>query len=173
MVAEDEQQPSVLPSGRQQQQAQPSPQPQRGGSPAGGQAAVPPAAGAASAAADGKSTSEDDHPDGALSDGPGEPASGGGGGPGSAFDPAFARLRPPFAFWQDALLLLLLGGAMGAFAYGYLKAISEVTDLWLSADGRAGYPSPATLGFGTGRPWYVGLCAGTGLIVGVAKVRQG
>lgn len=32
-----------------------------------------------------------------------------------AFDPAFAPLSAPFMFWQDALLLALLGGCMGAF----------------------------------------------------------
>lgn len=31
------------------------------------------------------------------------------------FDAPFAPLRPPFDFWQDAVLLSLLGGALGAF----------------------------------------------------------
>ena len=32
------------------------------------------------------------------------------------FDPPFAQLLPPFGFWVDAVALLLLGGALGAFA---------------------------------------------------------
>lgn len=31
------------------------------------------------------------------------------------FDPAFAPLAPPFLWWQDFLLLALLGAALGAF----------------------------------------------------------
>ena len=31
------------------------------------------------------------------------------------FDAPFAPLRQPFDFWQDAVLLCLLGGALGAF----------------------------------------------------------
>lgn len=87
---------------------------------------------------------------------------------GPPFDPPFAWPAPPFSWYQDALLLVLLGGAMGAFAYGYLKAITQVTDLWMGADG-TGYPAPASFGFGGGRAWWIGLCAGTGLAVGVAK----
>lgn len=87
---------------------------------------------------------------------------------GPPFDPSFAWPSPPFAWYQDALLLLVLGGAMGAFAYGYLKAITEVTGLWMGADG-TGYPAPTAFHFGGGRPWWIGLCGGTGLAVGLAK----
>lgn len=54
-------------------------------------------------------------------------------------------------------------------SYGFLKAITEVTQLWMSADGNAAYPAASTLGFGAGRAWWVGLCAGGGLVVGLAK----
>lgn len=89
---------------------------------------------------------------------------------GPAFDLPFARLRPPFTFYQDALMLTLLGAALGAFGYAYLQSITQSNDAWLRADGRAAYPQPSTLGWGSGRPWYVGLCAGTGLAVGLTKV---
>lgn len=89
------------------------------------------------------------------------------------FDPPFATLVPPFTFWQDAVLLALLGAALGAFGWGYLKAASEATDLWLSADGNSAFPDPASLQFGAGRAWWVGICGGAGLAVGLAKVALG
>lgn len=55
-------------------------------------------------------------------------------------------------------------------SYGYLKAITAVTDAWLQADGNGAYPAGATLRFGAGRAWWVGLCAGGGLAVGLANV---
>lgn len=91
---------------------------------------------------------------------PGEPA----------FDPPFARPRPPFIFLQDALILIVGGGALGALGYGYLQAITEATSAWMQADGNSGYPSdPSTLGFGAGRPWWVGIMAAAGLAVGLSK----
>ena len=111
--------------------------------------------------------SQDDD-DAAAAAGPADSADDDAAAAGPAFDPPFALPSPPFTWYQDALLLLLLGGAMGAFAYGYLKAITEVTDLWMGANG-TGYPAPAALGFGAGRPWWVGLCGGAGLAVGLAK----
>lgn len=125
---------------------------------------------AAAAGTGSKDVSQDDD-DAAATAGPadsGDAAADDAAAAGPAFDPPFALPSPPFMWYQDALLLLLLGGAMGAFAYGYLKAITEVTDAWMGADG-TGYPAPAALGFGAGRPWWVGLCGGAGLAVGLAK----
>ncbi|KAI3437816.1 hypothetical protein D9Q98_000263 [Chlorella vulgaris] len=85
------------------------------------------------------------------------------------FDPPFAPLRMPLTFWQDAVLLSVLGGALGALGYGFLQAIAQFTDLWLQAGGRASYPSAATLGFGSGEPWWIGVTAGAGLAVGLAR----
>jgi H+/Cl- antiporter ClcA len=59
---------------------------------------------------------------------------------------------------------------MGALGYAYLKAISETTDAWIRAGAGQGYPSdPATLQFGAGSPWWVGLCGGAGVAVGLAR----
>lgn len=33
------------------------------------------------------------------------------------FDPAFAQLRPPFAFWQDFAVIILVGAAAGCFGW--------------------------------------------------------
>ena len=87
------------------------------------------------------------------------------------FDAPFAPLSPPFVFWLDSVLIVLLGGFLGALGYGYLQAITEATtDGWISADGNAGYPSdPASLRFGAGRAWWVGLCAGAGLVIGLTR----
>jgi hypothetical protein len=86
------------------------------------------------------------------------------------FDPPFAPLRPPLLFWQDGVLTLLMGALMGALGYAYLKAISAATDGWMAADGRGGYPGePGLLRFGTGRAWWVGLGAATGLAVGLFR----
>lgn len=164
------------------------------------------------------------------------------------FDHSFAPLKLPFTFWQDLLLLLLLGGGLGAFGYGcvlwgwgaagasgpgqprggwrtgaggrvglaavvgscmhacactqqrapkpcpcpkiwphslmppsplsplclpaarYLKAVTEVSELLLQADGNPGFPAdPAASQFGAGRAWWVGAGAGVGLAVGLSK----
>lgn len=64
----------------------------------------------------------------------------------SAMEPPFAKLMAPFVFWQDLLLLIVLGGVIGCFGYGYLKAMDEVTNLWLTADGNSAFPDdPETL----------------------------
>ncbi|KAL4442517.1 hypothetical protein ABPG77_005101 [Micractinium sp. CCAP 211/92] len=85
------------------------------------------------------------------------------------FDAPFAPLRSPFDFWQDGVLLCLLGGALGAFGYAYLTAFTKVTSAWLRADGNGSYPDAASLQFGAGRAWWAGLTAGAGLVVGLAK----
>ena len=117
------------------------------------QAAAPPVAPAPAAAPGAEAGKADALPSTSSADGDPLPhAAHGGDAQAPVFDPPFARPAPPFAFWQDALVLLLLGGALGATAYAYLKAITEATTGWLAADGRGGYPDdPATLAFGSGR----------------------
>lgn len=99
--------------------------------------------------------SEEEHEDAAVA-------------PEPPFELAFAPLAPPFVFWQDLAIVMIMGGVLGCFGYAFLKAISKVTDLWLSA-GNPAFPGPAALQFGAGRAWWVGLAAGTGLAVGLAK----
>lgn len=131
--------------------------------------ALPSAEQAAPAGPDPKDLSHDEgDADGAAAAPAGSPRGAAAPAAAPAFDAPFAFPVAPLLWYQDALLLLLLGGALGAFAYSYLKAITEVTDLWLAADG-TGYPAPPALGFGGGRPWWIGLCGGAGLAVGLAK----
>lgn len=58
---------------------------------------------------------------------------------------------------------------MGLLCVGYIKAIKQVPEIWASYD-NPGFPNdPATLTWVAGRPWWIGLGAGTGLVVGVLK----
>ena len=105
------------------------------------------------------------------------------------YEPAFAAVSlPPLdgglvpwiralalanPFWLDVLVLLLLGGFLGCVGYAFLKAVSSFTTLWLSADGNAAFPAASTLRFGAGRAWWIALCGGGGMAVGLGKAVLG
>lgn len=87
----------------------------------------------------------------------------------AVIEPAFAPPKPPFAFWQDLVTLLLLGALLGCVGTGYIKAFTSTQSAWTTADG-TGFPSnPASLQFGAGNVWWIGVGAAAGLTVGCIR----
>ncbi|GAX81521.1 hypothetical protein CEUSTIGMA_g8949.t1 [Chlamydomonas eustigma] len=89
--------------------------------------------------------------------------------PGLPIEAPFAAPLLPVAFWQDLFTLLLIGGALGAFGVGYIKTITDFPLLWTTTYGIDNFPEPKTLGFACGEPWWIGVGAACGLMVGLTK----
>lgn len=86
-------------------------------------------------------------------------------------NPYFATLKQPNAFWVDSLILILMGGLIGLANLGYKYAITSAPRAYLTIGDDNDYPnSKATVGFATGRLWWIGLGAATGFINAVAKI---
>lgn len=84
-------------------------------------------------------------------------------------EPPFATPRPPFAFWQDLVSLLLLGAFLGCVGTGYIRAYQSVQTAWTSADGTGLPTNTASLQFGAGNVWWIGVGAAAGLTVGCLR----
>ena len=86
-------------------------------------------------------------------------------------DPHFGRLKKPFLFWRNSLLLILMGIVIGLANLGYKYAITEAPKAFLTADGNEGYPNDKnTVGFADGKLWWIAIGAGTGFVNAVAKL---
>lgn len=86
-------------------------------------------------------------------------------------NPYFATLKQPNAFWIDSFILILMGGLIGLVNLGYKYAITSAPQAYLTIGDDNDYPnSKATVGFATGRLWWIGLGAGTGFVNAVAKI---
>jgi len=86
-------------------------------------------------------------------------------------DPHFAKLKKPFLFWRNSLLLILMGIVIGLANLGYKYAITEAPKAFLTADGNEGYPNAKnTVGFADGKLWWIAIGAGTGFVNAVAKL---
>jgi hypothetical protein len=86
-------------------------------------------------------------------------------------DPHFARLKKPFLFWRNSLLLIFMGIVIGLANLGYKYAITEAPKAFLTADGNEGYPNDKnTVGFADGKLWWIAIGAGTGFVNAVAKL---
>ena len=91
--------------------------------------------------------------------------------PADNFETPFAPLRPPFSFWIQFVIFAIMGGVLGLLGLGYVKAIELVPEQWYQADGNDNYPDdPSTLQWATGKLWWIGVGAVTGVITGVIKV---
>ncbi|KAI9024836.1 chloride channel [Hyaloraphidium curvatum] len=90
--------------------------------------------------------------------------------PASPLGPPYANTR---TFWVSFAGAVVCGGVLGLFATGYVLAIRKAPAAW-SAAGDAGFPQlPASLFPGAGAPWWIGVTAAAGLIVGLGKALTG
>ncbi|KAA8497695.1 hypothetical protein FVE85_5280 [Porphyridium purpureum] len=90
-------------------------------------------------------------------------------GAGGLIPSAFASPRPPFGYWQQLVTAVVVGACLGLVGLGYLNLIYKVSILWLQADSNEGFPNAATLRLGTGKAWWLCVCGGGGLVVGLVK----
>eukprot|EP00567_Pseudictyota_dubia_P011585 CAMPEP_0197447012 /NCGR_PEP_ID=MMETSP1175-20131217/11771_1 /TAXON_ID=1003142 /ORGANISM="Triceratium dubium, Strain CCMP147" /LENGTH=558 /DNA_ID=CAMNT_0042978193 /DNA_START=155 /DNA_END=1831 /DNA_ORIENTATION=+ len=83
---------------------------------------------------------------------------------------SYASPLPPATYWIETLGIAAQSALLGLFSLGFLNAIYEVPKLWLTMGGDSSYPDdPSTTAFLAGNPWWVGIGALTGLIVGILK----
>ena len=82
---------------------------------------------------------------------------------------AYAGIWPRFErqFWLDSGILVLLGGFLGLVNIGYQYAITSAPKAYLPVD-NPGYPL-TSVGYFEGQLWWIGIGAGTGLVVGVLR----
>ena len=92
----------------------------------------------------------------------------------SAIGDSYATRRDFFIYLSFALLL---GAGVGAVAFCFLDAISNITDIWEGHDKSAaydGFPNnnlgDNVSGIGKGRLWWLGVMSGGGFVLGVFKV---
>lgn len=86
-------------------------------------------------------------------------------------NPHFAAIKPPYTFWRDSFKLILIGAIIGLINLGYKYCITAAPKAYLTTGNNANYPNdPSTVDFATGKVWWIGLGAATGLINGVLKV---
>ena len=51
-----------------------------------------------------------------------------------------------------------------------MKVITEFPKLWTTTYGVTDFPSPSSLQFVAGRPWWIGVGSACGLVVSVTKI---
>ena len=88
-------------------------------------------------------------------------------------EPAFASPCLPMDFWQDLVTMLIVGAFLGAFGVGYIRIVTDFPEVWTTTHGVPDFPSPQSLQFASGKPWWIGVGAACGLAVGLAKVILG
>lgn len=86
---------------------------------------------------------------------------------GSLIEPPFAQTR---SFWIAFIVSWVVGGILGLVAFCYVKAIDFVPRSYATLD-NPGFPSsPGTLTYLAGKPFWIGIGAATGFVVGGLKV---
>lgn len=86
---------------------------------------------------------------------------------------AAGMLEPAFAqtaiFWITCFSAVFVGGLCGLACVGYIMGIEQVPLLW-SQVGNQGFPDSAlSLTYLSGKLWWIGMGAATGLLVGTIK----
>lgn len=87
-------------------------------------------------------------------------------------EPPFACPGPQWDFWVEALLIIILGCALGCFAVGYVKAIQTVPALWYNASFvNQTFPgNTSTLYYVKGQPWWIAIGVCCGVVSGIIRL---
>ncbi len=93
-------------------------------------------------------------------------------------EPKSALFEAPFPLGQlalDMLLLCAVGGCLGLFAVGYVRAVKTVPELWLTVGlGNSTFIThPQALDWAQGQIWWIAIGAGAGLFTGLYKAALG